>query len=88
MADGVQEKRSAPSPTGDLDHQRTRTSSGSEYHDAFDSGIVDGEGRTNVEHDLNVTEDDLLEAKELAATFSLDQVKNVSQSPLSFCEPV
>ncbi len=30
------------------------------------------------EHDLNVTEDDLLEAKELAATFSLEDTRTVS----------
>lgn len=78
MASGVDEKRSAPAPTGGLDQARTRTSSGSEYHDAFDTDITEGEGRAGVENDLNVTEDDLLEAKEIAATFSLDQVKDVS----------
>ena len=30
------------------------------------------------EHDLNVTEDDLLEAKELAATFTLESTRTVS----------
>lgn len=79
MASGVDEKRSAPSPAGGLDQRRTRSSSGSEYHDAFDTDIVDGEGGQRVEQDLNVTEDDLLEAKEIAATFSLDQVKDVSR---------
>lgn len=79
MASGVDEKRGEPSPTGVLDQQQTRSSLGSEYHDTFDSTIVTtGEGRAGVENDLNVTEDDLLEAKELAATFSLDQVKDVS----------
>lgn len=31
-----------------------------------------------VEHDLNVTEDDLLEAQEIAKTLSLDDVRQVS----------
>lgn len=44
------------------------------YQDAF---ISDDQ---HVEKDLNVTEDDLLEAKELAATFSLEETRDVSQN--------
>lgn len=80
MASGVDEKRSASSLTGGPDQARSRTSSGSEYHDAFDTDITEGQGRADVENDLNVTEDDLLEAKEIAASFSLDQVKDASYS--------
>lgn len=78
MASDVEEKRGTPAPTSVLNQQQTRSSSGSEYHDTFDRNIVAGEGRVGVENDLNVTEDDLLEAKELAASFSLNQVKDVS----------
>lgn len=43
-------------------------------HDPMMAGVDDNKA----EKDLNVTEDDLLEAKELAATFSLDSCRDVS----------
>ena len=35
------------------------------------------EGLQRAEHDLNATEDDLLEARELAGTYSLDDVRTL-----------
>jgi len=32
---------------------------------------------TSIEHDLNVTEDDLLEAKELASQYTLEEVRDI-----------
>lgn len=49
-----------------------------EYYAQENAAIADA-GKA-AEADLNVTEDDLLEAKELAATFSLEDVRSVSQS--------
>ncbi|KAI6779433.1 uncharacterized protein J7T54_005247 [Emericellopsis cladophorae] len=45
--------------------------------DAFNGEFVEGEGRQAVQSDLVVTEDDLLEAKDLASTFSLDEVREL-----------
>lgn len=39
------------------------------------------------ERDLNVTEDDLLEAKELAASYTLEQTRDVGQSCLGMAQP-
>ena len=48
--------------------------------DAFNKEFVKGEGRQAVQSGLGVTEDDLLEAKDLASTFSLDEVREVRRS--------
>ena len=39
---------------------------------------IAGEPEVAVQADLNVTEDDLLEAKEIAASLSLEEVRTVS----------
>lgn len=44
---------------------------------------LDRNEQQEVKAELNVTEDDLLEARETAATFSLEDVKQVCKSPLS-----
>lgn len=43
---------------------------------AYDAAIAAADDN-RAEHDLNVTEDDLLEAKELAATFTLEGTRDV-----------
>lgn len=43
----------------------------------FDHAVAAADNEL-AEHDLNVTEDDLLEAKELAATFTLEGTRTVS----------
>lgn len=40
-----------------------------------------GEGIERAERHLDVTEDDLLEAKEVAATYTLDDLRSVSPEP-------
>lgn len=48
-------------------------------HETFDPALATADDNL-AEQDLNVTEDDLLEAKELAATFTLEGTRTVWDS--------
>ncbi|EQL00848.1 oligopeptide transporter [Ophiocordyceps sinensis CO18] len=77
------EKAPATQPPGD--RPRSSVASTDKSHESPEPFSYDEDDRylytahqqTATEHDLNVTEDDLLEAKELASQYTLDEVRDI-----------
>ncbi|KAM4066314.1 OPT oligopeptide transporter protein [Hirsutella rhossiliensis] len=81
------EKTAATSP-GPVERPRPSVASTDKSHESAEPFSYDEDDRylyttqqqhqrTATEHDLNVTEDDLLEAKELASQYTLDEVRDI-----------
>ncbi|PFH55729.1 hypothetical protein XA68_17705 [Ophiocordyceps unilateralis] len=56
---------------------KSRESAPFSYDEDDDDDVCASRLRSATEHDLNVTEDDLLEAKELASQYTLEQVRDI-----------
>ncbi|KAL6404720.1 hypothetical protein AUP68_11549 [Ilyonectria robusta] len=70
----VIKKTDAPAPAGGVLEKEAYCSLSSQ---PFDTVTSSSEPEAAVQTDLIVTEDDLLEAKEIAATLSLEEVRTV-----------